>query len=401
MEDFGKTQNTVLSLLGHNLFDAPLTIDPEVVWAEVARESKMQAVLLLAFKNHQELPLDQNLRAELEKRLMLNTVSNVRCFRDHTYLHSIMAKGNLPYCVLKGAASAYYYPEPLLRAMGDVDFFVPPRELEKATDLMISAGFERLDRGHRYHRIFKKGRTRCEMHFEPIALPTGKMSRIFWDYWGEMCDGAMLAKDDLVEFQMPSPFLHGFVLLSHFQSHLLSEGVGLRHICDWAVFANSFSNEEFLNVFETRLKRVGMWTLAQILCLIAVEYMGMPYRAWMGEDRDTAGELLADILAGGNFGRKDRRRSYEGFFIAEEGTSEAKNNSFSQAFRSLNRLVENHWPVVKKCPLFYPAGWIFFPCRYMILRLLGKRKVSILKSYSESKKRKRLYQKLKLLKQEK
>lgn len=401
MEKFGKVQNTVLSLLGHNLFSAPLTLDPDVDWAEVLRESKMQAVLLVAFKNHKELPLDQNLRAGLEKRLMMHTVSNVRCFQDHTCLHSIMEKGDVHYCVLKGAASAYYYPDPLLRAMGDVDFYVPPAELEKATEQMLEAGFERVDHDHRYHRIFKKGKTRCEMHFEPIALPKGKMGKVFWDYWNEICESAALVKDELAEFRMPSPFLHGFVLLSHFQSHLLFEGVGLRHICDFVVFADSFSGEEFVEIFEVRLKQVGMWKLAQTLGLIAVEYMGMPYRAWMGDDRNTARELLADILAGGNFGRKDRQRAYEGFFIAEDGTAEAKNNGFSQAIRSLNRLIETHWPVAKKCFLLYPVGWVFFPCRYMIRRLLGKRKVSLWKSYRGSQKRKDLYQKLKLLKPEK
>ena len=268
---------------------------------------------------------------------------------------------------------------------------------------MLDAGFERVDNNHRYHRIFKKGKTRCEMHFEPIALPEGKMGQIFWDYWSEICESSVLVNDQLTEFRMPSPFLHGFVLLSHFQSHLLSEGVGLRHICDFAVFANAFSDEEFTEIFETGLKQVGMWKLAQILSLIAVEYMGMPYRAWMGEDRDTARELLSDILAGGNFGRKDRQRAYEGFFIAEDGTAEARSNGFgfAQAFRSLNRLIENHWPAAKKCFLLYPIGWVFFPCRYMIRRLLGKRKVSILKSYRDSKKRKDLYQKLRLLKPEK
>jgi hypothetical protein len=284
--------------------------------------------------------------------------------------------------------------------MGDVDFFVPPSELEKATEVLTTVGFERTDTNHKYHRVFKKDKIHCELHFEPIALPDGNLSKIFWDYWSEICETSVLVKSDLAEFRMPSPFLHGFVLLTHFRSHLLSEGIGLRHICDWVVFANSFSNDDFVNVFEERLKQVGMWKLAQIICLMAVEYMGMPYRQWMGEDRETARELLTDILKSGNFGRKDRQRAYEGFFISDGAPDGRKNNRIIQAFKSLNRLVDSYWKGAKKFPLLYPIGWAYFSVRFLIRLMLGKRKVDVFDAYSESKKRQELYEKLNILKPE-
>jgi len=400
MVHFEKVQKTLLSLLGHNLFSAPIVADHDTDWLGVLKESRMQSVFLLAFQNHKELSLDAETRAILEKKLMPYTVNNVRCFQDHTYLHSLLESNEIPYCILKGASSAHYYPNPLVRAMGDVDFFVPPNELEKATEVLTSVGFERTDINHRYHRVFKKDRMHCEMHFEPIALPDGDMGEVFWEYWNEICSTSVLVKDEPAEFRMPSPFLHGFVLLTHFRSHLLSEGIGLRHVCDWVVFANSFSNDEFISVFEEKLKKVGMWKLAQILCLIAVEYMGMPYREWMGDDRDTARELLADILEGGNFGRKDRQRAYEGFFISDGASDGRKNNRIIQAFKSLNRLVDSYWKGAKKFPLLYPVGWIWFSLRFLFRLVTGKRKVAVFDAYSESKKRQELYEKLNILKPE-
>lgn len=400
MVHFEKAQKTLLSLLGHNLFSAPFVPDPDVDWTEVLKESRMQSVFLLAFQNHKKLPLDEETRAKLESKLMPYTVNNIRCFQNHTYLHSLLEQNGIPYCILKGAASAHYYPDPLLRAMGDVDFFVPPSELEKATEVLTTVGFERTDTNHKYHRVFKKDKIHCELHFEPIALPDGNLSKIFWDYWSEICETSVLVKSDLAEFRMPSPFLHGFVLLTHFRSHLLSEGIGLRHICDWVVFANSFSNDDFVNVFEERLKQVGMWKLAQIICLMAVEYMGMPYRQWMGEDRETARELLTDILKSGNFGRKDRQRAYEGFFISDGAPDGRKNNRIIQAFKSLNRLVDSYWKGAKKFPLLYPIGWAYFSVRFLIRLMLGKRKVDVFDAYSESKKRQELYEKLNILKPE-
>ena len=55
---------------------------------------------------------------------------------------------------------------------------------------------------------------------------------------------------------MPSHFHHGLNLLLHTNQHLLGEGLGLRHLCDWAVFAAGFSDEEFRELFEEKLKAV-------------------------------------------------------------------------------------------------------------------------------------------------
>lgn len=401
MVNFGKTQDTLLSLLGHNLFSVPYECDAEVDWLEVVKESRMQSVMLIAFKNYKELPLDEQLSKKLEGRLFHNAMSNARCFNDHTYLHSLLESGGIPYCILKGAASAHYYSDALIRAMGDVDFYVPPEQLERATEVLLSAGFERMDINHKYHRIFKKDKIHCEMHFEPIGLPEGNMSDVFWDYWRSICDGSVIIKNDLVECRIPSPFLHGFILLSHFVSHLLSEGIGLRHVCDFAVFADHFSNEEFTDVFADKLKRVGLWRLAQLICLGAVDYMGMPYREWMGDDHETAKELLTDILKGGNFGKKDSQRAYEGFFISDGETNGKKSNRITQAFKSLNGVVDIYWKHAKKFPLLYPVGWIYFSLRFVFRCITGKRKVSVVGAYTESEKRQKLYEKLNISKPEK
>lgn len=400
MENFENTQKMLLSLLAHNLFSAPLVHIPDVDWDEVLNESVMQSVFLLAFQNHKELPLDAETRMKLNNRLMPYLAKNISCFQDHTYLHSLLDSNGITYCILKGASSAHYYPDPLLRAMGDVDFFVPSNDLEKAKEVLTSVGFECSGTNHKYHIVFKKDKMHCEMHFAPIDLPKGKMGKIFMDYWSEICETSVFVKDDLAEFRMPSPFLHGFVLLTHFRSHLLFEGIGLRHICDWVIFANSFSNDEFVNVFEDKLKKVGMWKLAQIICLIAVDYMGMPYCEWMGEDHNTAKELLLDILKSGNFGRKDRQRAYEGFFISDGAADACKNNRIIQAFKSLNGLVDSYWKGAEKFPLLYPIGWMYFSVRFLVRLVLGKRKVDVFDAYSESKKRQELYEKLNILKPE-
>ena len=35
------------------------------------------------------------------------------------------------------------------------------------------------------------------------------------------------------KIRIPAPFHHGLILLLHTVHHMLGEGIGLRHLCDW------------------------------------------------------------------------------------------------------------------------------------------------------------------------
>ena len=70
MNNISAEQKMLLSLLGHNLFSAPLRSDIEVDWEKLADESKAQAVFAVAFNKCAELPLGGELSAGIRKDLM-------------------------------------------------------------------------------------------------------------------------------------------------------------------------------------------------------------------------------------------------------------------------------------------------------------------------------------------
>ena len=394
--NISKSQSALLSLLSSNLFGAPLNIEDDVDFSEVLAEGKAQAVTLCAFQNYKNLPLDEKTRADVQSSIKATTLANMLCFKNHTKLHAIMEKNNIPYCAIKGAASAHYYPAPLMRNMGDVDFFVTPDNLEKTLEIFSSMGFEKKGHNHRYHVSINKGNSHFEIHFKPIGAYEGEVGERVNECWSGILDSSRLIDDGVAQCKIPETFIHGFILLTHLQSHLLSEGVGLRHLCDWAVFANSFSNEEFVEIFEHRLKKVGIWRLAQLLSLASHKNFGMPLKEWMGDDFDTADALFYDMITGGNFGRKDGQRNYEGLFISDKKNRKAKKNRISHIFTSLNMIVEGHWKSAKKYKILYPIGWIFFSFRFLFRVICGKRKANVLSAYKNSGKRKELYESLNL-----
>jgi hypothetical protein len=285
--------------------------------------------------------------------------------------------------------------------MGDVDFYVPPSYTEKAREIFLRDGFV-LDEGdHAFHLGMAKGAMHFEMHFAPIGSPEWGMTEILEEYWSDICDRAVFAQDVFSEYFLPSDFHHGFIMLTHLRLHMVSSGIGLRHVCDWAAFVNSLSNEEFKNIFEERLKRVGLWKFAKAVSLVAVLLFGMPHKPWMGEDYEIAGALAEDICTGGNFGTREKNRSFEGVFIPNDRKTGKPQNVIFRAFHMANKVVRGHWKAAKKCPLLYPVGWVYFSIRFLFNRLTGRHDVRLIEAYRKSEKRIELYESLRLFMPEK
>lgn len=394
-------QKIILGLLGKNLFARDFELPNDVDWASVAKESRAQTVFSIVFNNYKELPLPEELAAKVKTALMKHTLSNVECFKNHTYLHEIMTRNGISYCAVKGAVSASYYSDPLMRAMGDVDFYVHPDDIATARAVFEKEGFTFDKSNHTHHIGMYQGGKHFEMHFKPVAYHDGWIGEIFDEYWSDIRATATLSESTLASYMAPTKFHHGFILLTHLQHHLFHEGVGLRHFCDWAVFVNSFSNDEFLSIFEARLKRIGLFRLARLLSLGAVKHLGIAHREWMGEDYDTADELLLDIMYGGNFGRKDRRRVYEGMLICDRGAGNVQSGRFSILVSSMNRMVNYNWRSAKKFPILYPIGWAYFSLRYLFRVITGKRKLNLIDNYRKSGERKDKYAKLRVFEPEK
>ena len=49
---------------------------------------------------------------------------------------SLLAQEHIPYVVFKGLAAGAKYPQPELRTMGDIDFYVPPSDFDRAVDVI-------------------------------------------------------------------------------------------------------------------------------------------------------------------------------------------------------------------------------------------------------------------------
>lgn len=133
-------QRLLLQVIGAALFGqkAPTVADNQIL--PIVSESKAQAVFPLLF-SVLDSQLQENLTpeqyAEQSEEFFRYAIAGTQNFAEHSELHELMTSHEIPYVVMKGFASAMYYPEPSLRSM----VLVCPKDLKKAGKALESTGF--------------------------------------------------------------------------------------------------------------------------------------------------------------------------------------------------------------------------------------------------------------------
>ncbi len=392
-------QKTILDILSRELFANTCSLKVED-WNAVYKEAAQQAVSPLVYECIDKSVLPSEVLKMWKNDANAALANNIRIIHNHTLLDQWMGDTGTPYVILKGAASASYYPKPVYRTMGDVDFLVPLEYLDHAGEVLESQGLKRWKQEHDAHIVYRGDeKMHLEMHYTVAGIPEGKPGEIIRDYLKDIFENTRVQNIGAESFVMPSHFHHCLILLLHTIHHLTGEGIGLRHLCDWAVFENSLSDEEFCDLFEEKLKKVGLWRFAQVLTRASIKYLGAEDREWSKLENDAPVDaLMEDILSAGNFGNKDRDRSKQTLLISSRGKNGVGHNSmFSQFIRSMNYRINMKWPFTKNNGLCLMLGWILYCVRYVGLIITGKRIViNASELVHESSRRRNIYKNLKL-----
>lgn len=383
------------------MFGADRSVVPDFDFSEVWQESYLHTVPLLAFSG--AIPtMPQDFKAFLSGQFNTIITRNSRRIGEHVFLHKLMTEAGINYTIIKGFACSLYYPDPLLRLIGDVDFLVKPDDFDRAEALLIEKGFTPVKSTGESHKVFMYKGCRYEMHFEPAGIPDGELGAEIKSLLKDAVSSAHSHTTEFGTIYVPDKFHHGLIILLHMCHHLNGEGIGLRHLCDWAVFVSSMSRAEFCKLFEKSLKSIGLWHFACVLTSLCVEYLGCNAESLLEQiDNDSIALYMSDIIKGGNFGQKDDDRSHQALLMSREN-AEKESGSLKNLFSSLNRAVYKNWAWCRKFKLLLPLGWLFFGVRYIARSVKGKRpEINIGTVVSGAKERKILYKSLKLFETEK
>ena len=403
MINLSNEQKVVLNLVSSSISDNPSSLVlqeqglKEVDWLEVLKESVYQTVALatLSALNFYKQFVPEKVYSAWKIAGISGIKNNLSVLSYQAQLVDILDANKVDYCIIKGSSASDYYPNPEDRALGDIDFLIDNERREQVEELLKANGYNMWDMSHPSHSVFSKENAHLEMHFEVAGLPNNHKKDYVRAFLRPAVKEIKKVKNQMGYFNAPNDLYHGVIILLHMQHHMQNEGLGLRHVCDWACYVNKthkmpFFNERFLPF----LKAIGLYKYAQVVTKLCVKYLGIDYQEWANEQpEELCDELLADIIKGGNFGLKDNTRANSSFMIAQKG--EKDKGRLGNAFKAIHKIVLKEYPIVKKLWLIYPFLYVWKVVKYLFLTLIGKRK-SVFKLMSTAKERKDVYSKLEI-----
>lgn len=286
-------------------------------------------------------------RGEAVMRLMQQTMAhrqNQRRFEDAVGRFArLMKENSIAYVVFKGLAVARYYPEPFVRTMGDVDFYVPQRDFLRAVEVIerglnVVMDKEDIDK----HYSFDWQGIRFEMHYQIETFGNHRHQRRF----DRMIDEAMAEHTDSfsvcdsdgneTEVSVLPPTEDLIVVFKHWFNHLLVEGVGLRQTLDLAVLLTAYRDKINVGRLMTALDGIGYMKAFRAMLAMMRRYLGLDwfdnFFVYNRCDERYAGKLMGTVMESGNFGRKAYRNHTEG-----------KKKSMETATRALRHCVKFFW----------------------------------------------------------
>lgn len=279
---------------------------------------------------------------------------NVYYFYAQDELCELLNNNGIPFSILKGSSASFYYPKPMLRRMGDIDFIVPIDKLDYTRELLIKHHYSLVDdETSNRHIEFSKDGVVFELHNRFSYDNTDIENYIINDY--------KLKRQVILEshsFQTASDLTNGLVLLLHLAEHLKS-GVGLRQVMDWNMYVNSvLDNDYWTDYFSKAISNIGLDTFAVQVTFMCKKYLFLKESiTWC----DNANEQLCDdlinlIISSGNFGRKNDQG--RGIDVV---TASIKRIGL---FKRLQLSGEHNWRAYKKHKWLKPFCWIYQLFRY-------------------------------------
>lgn len=391
-----ETEKTLLQLVGRALFGARTGFDPaSVSWAEVYEECGSQALTLLvwdALTEEERACLPGELSRRWEQDAMRHIISNEQLAYEQRQVIETLTGAGIPCVILKGTSSALCYPNPALRAMGDIDLLVSPAQQREAVRLLQRQGYgDALDENHHCHLTIVKDGIDVEVHREVnglLLVDDAASLRKFRDFFADAlerrqtADGLPMLADDQ----------QAVSLLLHKLEHFLLSGLGLRQLCDWAVFVEKKLDAALWQRLQPMLAEVGILYFTGVITRVCVDYLGLPerYAPWAMEyDGGLAREVMEQLLREGNFGRKTDK--YGERLFSNPGAS----NRVTSFFKVLLSVCRTHWPVCERHPLLLPIAPFAVLGQYLANRRQGKRpKLNLLQKYRQSGADRELYKQL-------
>ncbi len=365
--------------------ECALTLAPDD-WTALLRLAGEQKLLPLVYAAVRGTPgfaaVPEAVRAAARRQTMREAAAQTVHTEAFLRLYQALRAEGLAPVVVKGIVCRALYPQPELRPSSDEDLYLTAAEMPRFHAVLLRAGFV-LTEPERDYRSAHEARY---VHPDTGLVVEGHWALFPTEYAVyaalnvQLPDLMQRAQDwetGGVTLRVPDVCDHLIFLLLHAFKHFISSGVGVRQLCDIALWMRRFGAQIDWQRVRAALRATHSEGFAAAIIDAGVHWFGLERAAaHIPPDWETleSAALLADALSGGVYGSADstRRHSCTITIHAADrahrgGTGRA---SLCAALFPGREVMAGWYPYVARCPALLPAAWAQRIWRY--LRTRGK-----------------------------
>ena len=381
-----------------NTFEDP-GLDGEE-WSSLLRLADEQEILPLIVDCVYSCPSFRNLREEdrkgcSERAVQIAIRQAVQTNEFLTLMLHAQAQGLDP-IVLKGIVVRSLYPKPILRLSVDEDLLISPVEAENYHRFFLSESLtpdepetdvEASDELS-YHK--HDSPTYIELHKSPFTKSDayGDCNSLFKD---AIKRAVRLSFDDVTLLTL-APTDHLLYLICHAYKHFLYSGVGVRQVCDIAIFTEKYGEEIDWERIVHDCASIRIDRFAAALFRVAERRLGFTVPGAFSEYDVDEGLLLEDMLAGGMYGTADEDRLHSASItldaVASQKQGRGAKGILASLFPPVSTLV-GRYPYLRIRPWLLPIAWVQRITGYLRNRRgcaaasvqIGQQRIRLLRNY--------------------
>ena len=347
-------QKSILELIKASLFGVELNIPDKVNWDYLFEIAKKQCLVPLVISGVPKEHSDEwNLLSSQFKAYFMQMIY------AQNSLVKLLSENDIPFVILKGTAASVYYPNPLLRTYGDIDFYVSEEHVDSVLKLLKKNGYVFVSNNERHYEFEKFG-IDFELHY-----------KFSCNHYNDVDSYILNGVKNAVEYKIDRnvfPGLpiceNGLVLLGHIMQHLKTSGLGLRQIIDWMMYVyKELDDSTWENHFRAYAVEAGLEKLAITVTCMCKKWLGLPDSITWCDNADNVvvDQLFMRLLNEGNLGCEST--PYD---------TVKRNIKTMGFFKYLQWSGRTNWRLSQKCILLRPFAWLYQLCRYACLSITGK-----------------------------
>lgn len=197
-------------------------------------------------------------------------------------------------CILKGQGNARLYPDPSVRTPGDIDIWVEGGR-ESVIGLLQQMGVHGRLMGH-HVEIGSAHGVPVEVHFRPASGSWNPFINRTLQQWLER---EIAVTEEWDGYRVPTARFNRVMQLSHLLRHVVSSGVGLRHLMDYYYVLR----QETCEPMDKELEQLGLLRFGRAVMYVMQEVFHLEERYFPVQvDPKFGRKVLQVVMRGGDFG---------------------------------------------------------------------------------------------------